>query len=166
MKRKTSKPDSPSAPVSTPPGELDFVRKQRIKRFASNTSDKSNPDQLASTISSPLSPNEKSDALHDGVTTTACNKLESPDDAVVVSSTNKSTFEVNDVIKVDRPESPHWYGVVKWTGPLPGISGLFAGCEMVIIYVMQPHFTDIMKSVLEGFHQATLTIICLLLKCI
>ena len=139
LKTVTEKSNSSSAPIGTPPGELDFVRKQRLKRFASNTSDKSNSDQqeqLTSTaISSPLSPTGRSEALHDAVTTTTCSKSENPDDTTVSSrsSTTESTFEVNELIKVDRPESAPWYGVIRWIGALPGISGLFAGCEMVKI---------------------------------
>lgn len=39
-------------------------------------------------------------------------------------------FEVGDMVKVERKESP-WYGVVRWIGQLPGRAIISAGIEMV-----------------------------------
>ena len=59
-----------------------------------------------------------------------CNISEKPD-ANVVSIPNESVFEVNELIKVDRPDSAPWYGVVRWIGTLSGTRAQSALCEMV-----------------------------------
>ena len=48
------------------------------------------------------------------------------------SSHSVGTFEVGDCIRVDRPDSAPWYGVIRWIGTLPGTSAApLAGMEMV-----------------------------------
>ena len=51
------------------------------------------------------------------------------------SSPSAGTFEVGDCIRVDRPDSAPWYGVIRWIGTLPGTSTApLAGMEMVSTY--------------------------------
>ena len=49
--------------------------------------------------------------------------------------TGSADLEVGDCIRVERPDSAPWYGVIRWIGTLPGTSTApLAGMEMVSTY--------------------------------
>ena len=123
-------PSSTTQPSSTPPTERDFVRQQRLKRFASNTSDKSNPDPANL---SPVEQENSSDCVCSPLMppSAATAGASSPQSTSNSCSSNREAFEVGDCIQVDRPDSAPWYGVIKWIGTLPGSSVPSAGIEMV-----------------------------------
>ena len=101
----------------TPPTERDFVRQQRLKRFSSSASDKSNSEMVAYTT-------VERTTSHDSTGSS----LQSPGAVGVVGSSTEKTdvssplsptfgvFDVGKVIQVDRPDSAPWYGVIKWIG--------------------------------------------------
>ena len=130
----TSQPSTNPA-SSTPPTERDFVREQRLKRFASSTSDKSNPDP---DNLSPMERRTSDDPISSPLTspsaaTAGASYLQTTSNSC---SSNREAFEVGDCIQVDRPDSAPWYGVIKWIGTLPGSSVLSAGIEMVRYHIL------------------------------
>ena len=123
---------SASVQGHTPPTERDFVRQQRLKRFSSNASDKSNSEMVAHTTVERMTSHDSTGS-----------SLQSPGAVGVVESSTEKTgvfsplspnfgvFDVGNVIQVDRPESTPWYGVIKWIGHLGESTVVTAGIEMV-----------------------------------
>ena len=70
---------------------------------------------------------------------------ESSETSAVSKRAKGYRFEVGDCIRVDRPDSAPWYGVIKWIGTLtlPGIgAAVTGGIEMVShIIVLPGHYT-------------------------
>ena len=119
---------SPTA--STPPSERDFIRQQRLKRFSSSTSDRSDTNSASCSeqrvLDSP--PREVADNVRPLSVRTSSATTET-------STPSAATFEVGDCIRVERPDSAPWYGVIRWIGTLPGTSTApLAGMEMVSTY--------------------------------
>ena len=134
---------SPTA--TTPPSERDFVRLQRLKRFSSSASDRSDTNTTGHSDQRTLdeAPQE-ADTGSGLVTSSSLNGAavktggqcvpESSKTSAVTKPAERCSFEVGDCIRVDRPDSAPWYGVVRWIGTLtlPGTGAAeSAGIEMV-----------------------------------
>ena len=137
-----SQPDGPVRPKATavsasvqghtPPTERDFVRQQRLKRFSSSASDKSNSEMVAyTTVERTTSHDSTGSSLQSpGAVGVAGSSTEKTDVSSPLSPTF-GVFDVGKVIQVDRPDSAPWYGVIKWIGRLGEKNILTAGIEMV-----------------------------------
>ena len=143
-----SKPSSQESPkasptATTPPSDRDILRQQRPKRFSSSASDRSDTNTTGYSDQQTL--HETPQAAATGFTevpspdgaavNTGCQSVaESSETSTVSKPAEGCSFEVGDCIRVDRPDSAPWYGVIKWIGTLtlPGIgSADSAGIEMV-----------------------------------
>ena len=114
---------------NTPSTERYFVHQQRIKRFSSNASVKSNSEMVTHTAVKRMK-----------ICDSTGSSLQSP--GAVGSSKDKSSvafplrpnvgvFDIGDVVQVDRPNSAPWYGVIRWIGRLGENEVLTAGIEIV-----------------------------------
>ena len=121
--------DSPKSTPATPnfPGEIEFIRQRRLKRFSSSTANVREQRESDDSLLSHLQPHTRVDsALPSPPTAASCSHTS-------VTSDGSSTFmfEINHMIQVDRPDSAPWYGVIRWIGTLPGFNTRLAGIEMV-----------------------------------
>ena len=134
-------PSSTSQPSSTPPTERDFGYRQRLKKFTSSTSDKSNPDPADQ---SPMERRTSDDPISSPQTppSAATAGAISPQSTSNVCSSDREAFEVGDCIQVDRPDSAPWYGVIKWIGTLPGSNAPSAGIEMVRHHTINSSYSE------------------------
>ena len=104
----------------------EYVRRRRLERFKSNWS---NISALSGSSSSDIQEwSSSGTSSFSEKLAVSSSSLQQPPHAHPLSC----SFELDDMVMVERPDAAPWYGVIRWIGELPERQGVpVAGIEMV-----------------------------------